>query len=163
MKIYCYWTSFGISFIWFAVLRNLWFLMWSVPWTDFCIINLRRPPGGLFTKFIPFVQMLFGELFSYYRTAKKRTKWSLTEHSWNLTDLKIIGLSLSSFYIEFTTFILLSQRCRVAKKLLEFLFSDCFCSLCNIPKKSQGIRSGSWVISFRHQWVYICLHYFTAQ
>ena len=32
---------------------------------------------GLFIKFI-IVQMFFGVLFNYYRTAKKRTGWSLT-------------------------------------------------------------------------------------
>ena len=112
--------------------------------------------------FIPFVQMFFGVLFSYYRTAKKRTGWSLTYHSWNTTDLKIIGLFLLSF--KFTSFIFLSQRRdyvifrHAAKKLLDFLFSVCFRSLWNIPKKKrkrQGIRGGSQVISCRHQWVYL--------
>ena len=47
---------------------------------------------GLFIKC-----MLFGVLFSHYRTAKKRTRWP--QNSWNTTDLKIICLFLSSFYI----------------------------------------------------------------
>ena len=54
---------------------------------------------GLFIKFIHFVQMFFGVLFSYHRTAKKRARWLLTWHSWNTTDLKIIGLFLLAFYI----------------------------------------------------------------
>ena len=81
--------------------------------------------------------MFFGVLFRYYRTAKKRNRWPLTKHSWNTTDLKIIGLFLPSF--KFTTFIFLSQRRDTSsrgKGINCFLFSDCFRSLWNISKKN---------------------------
>ena len=71
------------------------------------------------------LNILFGVLFSYYRTAEKRTKWPLINHSWNMIDLKIIALFLSSFW--FTIFIFLSQHCKIlsaAKKVFDFLFSD---------------------------------------
>ena len=93
----------------------------------------------LLIKFICFVQMFFGVLFSYYRTARKE----LDGHELNIVDLKyywsqnkwlvfvvFLDLQLSSFFGSTMIFH------QVAKKLLNFLYSDCFHSLWNIKRKS---------------------------
>ena len=79
MKLYCYWTSFCISFIWFPV---FWFLKWTETWTlDFCIFNLRWPPGALIRLFASF--KYFGSLIQLLQNFQEKN-WMAT----NLTHLK---------------------------------------------------------------------------
>ena len=79
MKIYCYCASFRIPFILISVFGNLSFKseQYLARWISAYLIYSDHQ-RGLLIKFIRFVQMFFGVVFSYERTAKKRTRWPLT-------------------------------------------------------------------------------------
>ena len=120
MKIYCYWTSFRISFICCLFWGILGFKSNQRFCTlDFCISFTTTSAVCLISLFASF-KYLFGLLFSYYRTAEKRTKWPLFKHSWNTIVLKIISLFLSSFWL--TTLIFLLQRCIISSCSEEIIW-----------------------------------------
>ena len=116
MKMYCYWTSWYVSFIWLPSFESF-----SARWI-WISVHLRRPPWQeLLVNSLP-SNIFYWVLFSFYGTPGDRTKLALNLHSWKTIYLKIIALFLSSFWC--TTFIFLSLRCNISsggEKLIRFL------------------------------------------
>ena len=120
-------SKFGLkSYLWFHIELTLraHSILESLMILDQSALHSVQLP--LLNKFICFVQMFFGVLFNYYRTARKE----LDGHECNIVDLKydwsqnkwlvfvvFLDLQLSSFFGRTMIFH------QVAKKLLNFLYS----------------------------------------
>ena len=119
MKIYCYWTSYHVSFIWLPSFESF-----SARWI-WISVHLRRPPWQeLLVNSLP-SNIFYWVLFSFYGTTGDRAKLALDLHSWKTIYLKIIALCLSSFWC--TTFLFLSLRCKISsggEKIILFLLFE---------------------------------------
>ena len=128
MKIYCYWSSCPVSFIWLPLFGNFRFKSeqnFGKP--NFCIFNLRRPPWFVYLVYLLPWNIFYCVVFSFYRPFEERTRWAPNLHSWKPMYLKIIGLFLLSFW--YTTFIFLSPRCIISlagEKIIWFLLLNWF-------------------------------------
>ena len=130
MKIYCYWSSCQVSFIWLPLFGNFRFKSeQNFGKLNFCIFSLRRLPWFVYLVYsLPW--NIFCVVFSFYRPFEERTRWALNLHSWKpiyLKSLKIIGLFLLSFW--YTSFIFLSPHCIISlagEKIIWFLLLNWF-------------------------------------
>ena len=99
MKIYCYWSSCQVSFIWLPLFGNFRFKSeqnFGTP--NFCIFNLRRPTWFVYLVYSLPWNIFYCVLFSFYRPFEEGTRWALNLHSKKPFYLKIIGLFLLSFW-----------------------------------------------------------------
>ena len=123
MKIYCYWTSCHLSFIWLPSFESF-----SARWIWISVhFNLRRPPWFVCLYIRLPSNIFYWVLFSFYGTPGDRTKLVINLHSWKTIYLKIIALFLSSFWC--TTFLFLSLGCNISsggEKIIRFCFTCVF-------------------------------------
>ena len=128
MKMYCYWSSCHVSFIWLHLFGNFTCKSEQCFGTpNFCIFNLRRPPWFVCLVHSLAWNIFYWVLFSFYRPFEERTRWALNLHSWKPIYLKIIGLFLLSFLC--TTFVFLSPRCIISlggENIIWFLLLNWF-------------------------------------
>ena len=113
MKMYCYWTSWYVSFIWLPSFESF-----SARWIWISVHLIYGDPPW----FVCLVHSLPSNIFCWVGTPGDRAKLVLNLHSWKTIYLKIIVLFLSSFWC--TTFLFLSLRCNISsggEKIIRFL------------------------------------------
>ena len=119
MKIYCYWTSCQVSFIWLPSFESF-----SARWI-WISVHLRRPQWFVCLVYWLPSNIFYWVLFSFYGTPGNRAKLVINLHSWKTIYLKVIALFLSSFWC--TTFFFLSLPCNISsggEKIIRFLLFE---------------------------------------
>ena len=120
MKIYCYWTSCPVSFIWLPSFLRV---LVHAGFVFLYIFKLKFTATTVICFFIYSLpsNVLYWVLFSFYGTPGDRFKLVLNLHSWKTIYLKIIALFLSSFLC--TAFIFLTLRRNItsgAENIIRF-------------------------------------------